>query len=58
MQMGQNPELRYWKTTWIDEVSDELWKRRIRLETHGINEARCTKIKTAMEHAMQHVEQF
>ena len=26
VQLGQNPEFRYWKPTWIDEVSDELWK--------------------------------
>jgi hypothetical protein len=56
--LGQNPEKRYWKATWIDEVSDELWKRQIKLIMNGADEARYTNNKTVMEYAMQYVEYF
>ena len=35
VNLGQNPELRCWRKTWIDEVSDELQKRQLRLESQG-----------------------
>ena len=28
VQMGEDPQKRYWKETWIDEVSDLLWYRK------------------------------
>ena len=39
-------------------MSDELWKRRIRLEMQGMEEAWYTQNKMVMEYAMQYVEQL
>ena len=33
IRLGENPKMRYWKKTWIDEVSEELWKRQATFQT-------------------------
>ena len=53
--LGENPEQRYWKKMWIDEVNDELWKRNIKLESNDERILK-TKNKTVMEYAIKYVE--
>ena len=31
VEIGENPVNRYWKETWIDEVNDLLWKRKMKI---------------------------
>jgi len=57
VNLGEDPSNRYWKTTWIDEVGDELWKRNIKLVSPEDEEGGISKNKTVMSYAMEYVEQ-
>ena len=57
IQLGENPKHRYWKKTWIDEVSDELWKRNMVLGNPSDSHHKETRNKTVMQYAIEYVEQ-
>ena len=58
IRLGENPKMRYWKKTWIDEVSEELWKRQATFQTSVEQRKQRTKNKTVMEYAIEYVNLY
>ena len=58
VKMGEDPHKRYWKETWIDEVSDLLWEREINLQSPKKNRFYESTNKTMMEYAMEYAQQM
>ena len=56
IKLGEDLKHRYWKKTWIDEVNDKLWKRKMRLNYPVNYREYKTNNKTLMEYAIEYVE--
>ena len=57
VQMGEDPQKRYWKETWIDEVSDLLWYRKLSLHSPQTNDLYQSNNKTLIEYALDYMNQ-
>jgi len=53
---GENPKDRYWKVTWVDEVNDLLWIRKITIKNETKNHLFASTNKTIMEYALEYVK--
>ena len=57
MSLGEDPKFRYWNKTWVDEINNELWKRKIVLKSSiKEREKGRTSNKSLMEYALEYVE--
>jgi len=57
MSLGEDPKFRYWNKTWVDEINDELWKRKMVLKSSlKEREKGRTSNKSLMEYALEYVE--
>lgn len=50
--MGYDPATTYWSRTWIDEMSDSLFKRKIKLVDKNRKEEVISANKTIMDYAL------
>ena len=55
LELGENPKNRRWKETWIDEINDLMWKRKIIFEKEKKQKFYDTNNKRIIEYVIDYV---
>ena len=57
-KMGEDPKRRYWMPTWLDEVSDLLWRRKLELQSPKVEQFCSISNKPLIEYALGYTATF
>ena len=57
IKLVENPNLRHWHKTWVDEINDILWKRHTTIKGEENEKIVMSNNKTLMQHAMDYIQQ-
>ena len=57
IRLAEDPKLRHWYRTWVDEINDLLWEIDLKLKGEGNEKIVIFNNKTLMQHGMDYVRQ-